>query len=179
MVSSDPTDKDRVSSDAGHAGATVAEAPRGFEPDPREPLFVPPADVPLSHEPAQQVERDPNERTGLEHMATEFGGAEATASPAAPPPLAEYEKLRIPEILVRCESLAPDQVRAICDFERQHRNRKSLLTQLERRLRGPKKPRRSRTPAAATSPESPEPAGNATPVDATTTTEEARPNESL
>jgi hypothetical protein len=170
MVSSDPTDKDRVSSDAGHAGhagPTVAESPRGFEPDQRE---LPP----------QQIERDPNERTGLAYMANEFGGAEATEAPApSAAPLPEYEKLRIPEILARCESLSPDQMRAVCDFERQHRNRKSLLIQLERRLRGPKKPRRSRTPAAATSPpESPEPAGNATPAEATTTIGETRTTES-
>ncbi|MCW5621400.1 MAG: hypothetical protein KIS79_09875 [Burkholderiales bacterium] len=49
-------------------------------------------------------------------------------------PLEQYERLTIPQIMRRLEGLSYAEVRTLERYERQHKNRKTLLQRLERRL---------------------------------------------
>ena len=58
-------------------------------------------------------------------------------------PLDNYPALTIPQIFEKIPSLSNDEVRAIRDYEKSHRRRKTLLVKLERHLRpteGPPRP---------------------------------------
>jgi hypothetical protein len=68
-------------------------------------------------------------------------------------PIERYSDLTITEIMDRTESLSPDQLRQVRDFEAAHRNRKTLVTKLDRLLRGGRK-RRTRETAEAQGSES-------------------------
>jgi hypothetical protein len=50
-------------------------------------------------------------------------------------PLANYSSLTIPQIFEKLRTLSPDEVRAVRDYEKSHRRRKTLLVKLERQLR--------------------------------------------
>jgi hypothetical protein len=64
--------------------------------------------------------------------------------PDREPPLRDYNRLTIPEILDRIRSLSTDELQALREYERAHRRRKTLLVRLERQLRnagdGPPRP---------------------------------------
>lgn len=50
-------------------------------------------------------------------------------------PLENYEQLTIPRILAKLASLSRDQIKQIKRYETRHKNRTTLLTQLDRKLR--------------------------------------------
>jgi hypothetical protein len=52
-------------------------------------------------------------------------------------PLAGYKGLTVPEIIRQAGTLSIDQLRAVKEYEKAHRRRKTLLTKLERMLRSP------------------------------------------
>jgi hypothetical protein len=68
-------------------------------------------------------------------------GREATAPPVTEPgpemPIAEYEKLTIPEVLEQANGLSKDELSEVAAYERAHRNRKTLLAKLDRLLKAP------------------------------------------
>jgi hypothetical protein len=53
-------------------------------------------------------------------------------------PIPNYPKLTVPEIIRHASAMSLDQLREVKDYEKSHRRRKTLLTKLERLLRGPK-----------------------------------------
>ncbi|MFO0852671.1 MAG: hypothetical protein U0871_29535 [Gemmataceae bacterium] len=52
------------------------------------------------------------------------------------PPLPDYPDLTVPQVIDRLGDLSDDQVRAVREYERTHRNRKTLLDRLDRHLSG-------------------------------------------
>lgn len=64
-------------------------------------------------------------------------------------PIERYSDLTIKEIIEKGESLSPDQLRQVRDFEAAHRNRKTLVTKLDRLINGGGRKRRSRQTAEA------------------------------
>jgi hypothetical protein len=52
-------------------------------------------------------------------------------------PIAEYEKLTIPEVLEQVNGLSKDELSEVAAYERAHRNRKTLLAKLDRMLKAP------------------------------------------
>jgi hypothetical protein len=66
-------------------------------------------------------------------------------SPPAPDrdlPLENYPSLTIPQIFEKIPTLSNEEVRAIRDYEKSHRRRKTLLVKLERHLRPTEGPNR-------------------------------------
>jgi len=58
----------------------------------------------------------------------------AGQSPDRGLPIADYEHLTVGQISKRLDGLSYQQVRAIEQYERKHKNRKTLLAKLERRI---------------------------------------------
>src|SRR5262245_20833183 len=57
-------------------------------------------------------------------------------SPDRDLPIEGYQHLTVAEVVGRLDALSPEQVEQVRQYEQAHRNRKTLLRQLERRLRG-------------------------------------------
>jgi hypothetical protein len=53
-------------------------------------------------------------------------------------PLPGYRQMTVPEIIRQAADLPLDQLRAVKEYEKSHRRRKTLLTKLERMLRAPR-----------------------------------------
>jgi hypothetical protein len=51
-------------------------------------------------------------------------------------PIAGYQRLTVPQVIDRLADLSADQVAAVREYERTHRNRKTLMAQLDRHLSG-------------------------------------------
>lgn len=56
-------------------------------------------------------------------------------SPDRDLPIHGYQKLTVPEVVRRADKLSPAEIRQVLDFEQHHRRRKTLVAQLERKLR--------------------------------------------
>jgi len=52
-------------------------------------------------------------------------------------PIADYPNLTVPEIIRHAGRMSLDELREVKAYEKSHRRRKTLLTKLERMLRGP------------------------------------------
>jgi hypothetical protein len=89
----------------------------------------------VSSDQGAEIERTREEvvGTGLGDPSTSPGGA--TRGDA---PIAGYQQLTVPEIIRQAEAMTLDQLRGVKDYEKSHRRRKTLLTKLERLLRGPR-----------------------------------------
>ncbi len=61
-------------------------------------------------------------------------GKSAEAEGAADLPIEDYHHLTVKEVVQKLGDLSPDQLRRVKEYEQSHRNRKTLLGQLERRL---------------------------------------------
>lgn len=74
------------------------------------------------------------------------GPPSATVPPGTPGladlPISSFAQLTVPEIIRKSEGLTPDELRVLLAYERAHRNRKTLVTQLERWARGDRRGRR-------------------------------------
>jgi hypothetical protein len=79
---------------------------------------------------------DKKEDEGDVAQPTTAAGAEAAL------PLADYGSLTVKDILDRVREMSPTDVSAILEFERANRDRKTLVTGLERQLEGRTRPRR-------------------------------------
>jgi hypothetical protein len=51
-------------------------------------------------------------------------------------PIDGYQHLTVPQIVAKLDTLSPGEVRAVREYEAAHRKRKTLLTQLDRHLKG-------------------------------------------
>jgi hypothetical protein len=69
-------------------------------------------------------------------VATTAGGSMPAAinTAGSGPPIDNYQRLTVKQILARVADLPTDEVRRVRDYEQSHRRRKTLLVQLERRL---------------------------------------------
>jgi len=96
----------------------------------------------------EQLRKGFAREAGAPHPAPPEGGASGArpASPgnAADLPVANFTQLTVPEIVRKAENLTPDELRSLLDFERAHRNRKTLVAQLERWARGDRRGGRRR-----------------------------------
>jgi hypothetical protein len=54
-----------------------------------------------------------------------------------------YRYLSVTEVIAKARSLSPEQLHEICKFEVKHRNRKTLLAQLDRILTGRQRAKKS------------------------------------
>lgn len=52
------------------------------------------------------------------------------------PPLTDFDRLTIPQVMEKAGGLSPEELRRLRDHEAAHRNRKTLLTKLDRLLSG-------------------------------------------
>ncbi|MCI0705340.1 MAG: hypothetical protein L0241_30135 [Planctomycetia bacterium] len=79
----------------------------------------------------------------LEDMTDALTELESEATPAAAPafepglevPIAEYDELTIPDVLEKANGLSKDELSRVAEYERAHRNRKTLLAKLERLIK--------------------------------------------
>jgi hypothetical protein len=81
------------------------------------------------------------ERTREEVVGTGLGESSAPSAGAAArgdAPIPGYQQLTVPEIIRQAGTMTIDQLREVKDYEKSHRRRKTLLTKLERMLRGPR-----------------------------------------
>jgi len=73
-------------------------------------------------------------------------GSAATVPPGTPEladlPISSFAQLTVPEIIRKSENLTPDELRVVLAYERAHRNRKTLVSQLERWARGDRRGKR-------------------------------------
>jgi hypothetical protein len=90
----------------------------------------------LSADQGAEIDRTREEvvGSGLGELATSSGGTAARSDV----PIPGYQQLTVPEIIRQAESMTLDQLREVKDYEKSHRRRKTLLTKLERLLRGPR-----------------------------------------
>lgn len=58
----------------------------------------------------------------------------AGRSPDRNVPVADYDKLSVDEVVARMDGLSPGEVRKIRAYEAGHKNRSTLMEQIERRL---------------------------------------------
>lgn len=93
-----------------------------------------------------------NEPPHAARLATQPAPAEEGTVAEVDLPIERYSDLTIKDIMEKAESLSPDQLRQVRDFEAAHRNRKTLMTKLDRLLSGGR--RRSRQTAEARGSES-------------------------
>jgi hypothetical protein len=61
-------------------------------------------------------------------------GDKAGKSPDRGLPIADYEHLTVAQVGRQLDGLSHQQIRAIEQYERKHKNRKTLLTKIERRI---------------------------------------------
>jgi hypothetical protein len=54
----------------------------------------------------------------------------------APLPLHDYKRLTVNEVVLRAKGLEPNQLADLLEFERTHRNRKTLVAKLTRMSAG-------------------------------------------
>jgi len=73
-------------------------------------------------------------------------GSGATVPPGTPEladlPISSFAQLTVPEIIRKSEKLTADELRVVLAYERAHRNRKTLVAQLERWARGDRRGKR-------------------------------------
>jgi len=90
-----------------------------------------------------------NEPAHAARLPTQSAPADAETVAEVDLPIERYSDLTIAEIMDKAGSLSADQLRQVRDFEAAHRNRKTLVTKLDRLLRGGGRKRRSRQTAEA------------------------------
>jgi hypothetical protein len=83
-----------------------------------------------------------NEPTHAPRLPTAPAPADEGTTAEVDLPIENYADLKVTEIVEKADSLTPDQLRQVRDFEAAHRNRKTLVTKLDRLLGGGR--RRSR-----------------------------------
>lgn len=132
--STDTVDVDDVSHDAStddgatpHADATggPADAP-GYAaqtPAPGEP-------------PSQGSGPDAAPANAVDDPPSDLAGAEDEPGEPGPLPLADYDTLTARSVVVALDALTPAEVTVIADYERNGRNRKTILAKAERILGG-------------------------------------------
>ena len=138
--------------DGGHADPTLEAAP--------DPNVGTAADVPDRQVQAgmdANAGADDGMRRGGPERAREFESADRhrRSSAAADaqarggePPIEDYKRLTVPQIMERIETMSPEQRRAVQRYEESHRRRKTLLVRLERLLRASRHDARARPDAA-------------------------------
>jgi len=119
-------------------------------------------DSPQREQVDEQLRKGYAREAGVQHP-TPPEGAAAGARPASPIdaaelPIASFTRLTVPEIIHKAENLTPAELRTVLEFERAHRNRKTLVAQLERWARGDRRGGRRR--AASMAPDSAGPASS-------------------
>ena len=77
----------------------------------------------------------PRARSRPDRPADPHATRDSASAPDRSLPLENYTTLTIPQIFEKIPTLSDDQVRAIRDYEKSHRRRKTLLVKLERHLR--------------------------------------------
>jgi hypothetical protein len=92
----------------------------------------------------EQLRKSFAHEAGAAHPTPPSTAASGAAPGEAELPVAYFTKLTVPEIIRKAENLTPDELRTLLDFERAHRNRKTLVTQLERWARGDRRGGRRR-----------------------------------
>jgi hypothetical protein len=54
--------------------------------------------------------------------------------PASKPPLKDYDDLGVEEVEKKAKGLSKNEIRDLLDYEKQHKNRKTLVEALDRKL---------------------------------------------
>lgn len=75
-------------------------------------------------------------RRGAQHVSN-TEEAKRARSEAQAPPIEGYDDLNVGEARERLQDLSDEEVRQVRDYEKQHKNRKTLVRAFERRLKDP------------------------------------------
>jgi len=89
----------------------------------------------MSEEEKDETEQKKREgsRQGQQYVSN-TGGAKQARRNAAGPPLRNYDDLSVGEIESKIKGLSRQDIEALCSYEKQHKNRKTLVDALDRKL---------------------------------------------
>jgi hypothetical protein len=90
----------------------------------------------MSEEEKEETERKKREgsKTGQQYVVSNTDAAKKTRKEAATSPLKDYDDLGVEEVEKKAKGLSKDKIQELLDYEKQHKNRKTLVEALDRKL---------------------------------------------
>lgn len=74
-------------------------------------------------------------RTAASVLETSMGATQAAAEGAVGPLIAGYDEMNVDEVTKSLSGLSDDELRTVRDYEERHKNRDTVLQELDRRIR--------------------------------------------